>query len=222
MAKAVQQSLSRVDLAKHVLSGLGREKLELEKAVWKRLRGEPQDIDLPGLARDEDPADIFLHVVKYTNERSLADLLRGACAHLLEAALQSPHLEQDAVAIGELCYLSARIGASDAIEPLTVLVERKETSSFTVRTGEDLRLRALRSLVGLLASNRQRVDTQRHRRLFEECLRLPRYKKMALTGLVGLWPELKDEFVRDLSGDEARALKTSLAIAGYGSPSIVP
>jgi hypothetical protein len=141
---------------------------ELERALWNRVRGSPED-RLPSLGRDEHPADILLDVARRDEYAPLAKRFRASCARLLEQRSGAKVLE-DPPALGELCFLAARIGADEAVSALTSLLERCRTESVSVWEGETLRLRTLRALVGLLARNRERLEPSRHRALLESCL----------------------------------------------------
>ena len=99
-------------------------------------------------------------------------------------------------ALGELCYLAARIESVDAIDPLRILVE-DESATGLVAPGEDLRLRALRALVGLLGAAPDST-AYRCRHALIAALTAPRLAVSALIGLVGLWPGEADDFLRRL------------------------
>jgi len=120
-------------------------------------------------------------------------------------------------AIGELCFLAFRMGAAEAIEPLTVLAGREDTVPLIVRRGENLRMRALRFLVGLLKANPDRLDRARYQPLLERCLASPGCEHTALVALIGFgwWPKSKEEFVPMLPKDyvlNEKALKTDLQL----------
>ncbi|MBI4465289.1 MAG: hypothetical protein HY647_11345 [Acidobacteria bacterium] len=64
------------------------------------------------MARNEDPSDIFIDVVDFVESSVLSDKFRQACGHLLK---EEAGLLRDPFVGGYLCYLSARIGAEEAI-----------------------------------------------------------------------------------------------------------
>src|SRR5205807_2213031 len=131
----------------------------------------------------EDPTDIFIDVIDFGNSSELSNSLRSACGNLLKEKIEPLG---DPQAVGELCYLAARIGAEEAISPLTTLAQQ-EAAAHILFGGEELRFRALRSLAGLLALRPTKADDQ-HRKLFKKCLHEPAYQMIALTAILGLWP----------------------------------
>ena len=63
--------------------------------------------------------------------------------------------------------------------------------------GEDLRLRALRALVGLLGAD-SNIQVIEYRPVLTEALSEPRLALTALVGLIGLWPEDTETFLQNL------------------------
>src|SRR5687768_8660064 len=100
---------------------------------------------LPAPIRDEDPGDIFVDLAEGSEvwRREL-----GAAGAKLLASWVDEFRPSDAerlVAVGELCYVMARIGSTAALDPLRRLVSDRRATGL-VAPGEDLRLRALRAL----------------------------------------------------------------------------
>jgi hypothetical protein len=187
--------LSRVREAIRVLSPL--DEPSLDEVVWTRLRGADWFRGLPRRVADEGAGDIFIEVVRYDLQAALSDRLRRSSARLLESAAP-----EEAVAAAELCFVAARIGAFQAIPPLTALAEREETLRTMLPGSETLYERALECLGGLLAAlpgeYRQYLEEERHRGLFFRALQAPGCELCALTILVGLWPASAGEFRRSL------------------------
>jgi hypothetical protein len=153
---------------------------------------------LPPLSPDEDPADIFIDLAE--SDTGWREGLRAASTQLLSrwvAEFEQP--DPDHVrALGELCYLVARIGSTDAMPHLQALVTRKESTAL-LHPGEDLRLRALRALVGLMGTDGARIFE--YRPLLMQSLADPRLALTALVGLIGIWPAETDMFLQQLPGN---------------------
>jgi hypothetical protein len=170
---------------------------------------------LPALHHDEAPVDIFV---------DLADLYEDWRRELLRAVpeLLSKEIEfitrepAQTYLLAELCYLAARIGCLDARDMLRALVADERATGLISET-EDLRLRALRSLVGLLGayarnsapaiyekeSKIYRVPEEwvRYRATMFYALSDPKLAVMALTGLIGLWPRERAFFLRSTTAE---------------------
>lgn len=187
---------------------------ELADLIVKRLEGHFIR-DLPGPVRDEEPRAIFVEIAKAGSNPQLAENLRRAVADLLRA-MSSQELSRSQV-IGDVCYLCTALGASDAINPLATLVSRDDTALAHLKDCEDLRLRALRSLVGLLGWHQPSDPDPQLEHLFERLLHDPKYELLSLTALVGLWPERRIEFIDLASSGRSleHRLRTSLRWAGF-------
>jgi hypothetical protein len=162
--------------------------------IAARLTGAPAG--LPPLSRDEDPADILVDLAE--GDSRWRDSLRAAAAQLLSLWANDfdPGDSNRVAALGELCYLAARIGSTEALEPLRILASRTDATGL-VAPGEHLRLRALRALVGLLGFA-ENVRANDYRETLLEALGEPPLALTALTGLVGLWPSEREDFLRRL------------------------
>jgi hypothetical protein len=170
----------------------------LELLIDARLRGARAEFVqmLPPPGRDEDPADIFVDLAE--SDTAWREGLRAASTQLLLRWVGEfqPADANRVQALGELCYLAARIGNTAALPHLRTLVGRKDATGL-LHPGEDLRLRALRALVGLLgaAENVQVID---YRPVLTEALAEPRLALTALVGLIGLWPAETETFLQSL------------------------
>jgi hypothetical protein len=98
---------------------------------------------------DEDPADVFVDLAAQSDVWRTA---LAAAARLLEQWVSdfNPGDAERSAALGELCYLAARIGSIASMDPLAQLVSNRNAMDL-IAPGEDLRLRALRAFVGLLS-----------------------------------------------------------------------
>jgi len=172
----------------------------LEALIEARLSGArgPYVSPLPLPAHDEDPADIFVDLAE--SDSAWREGLRAASTQLLSrwvAEFQRP--DPDRVrALGELCYLVARIGNTNAMPQLEMLVTRKESTAL-LHPGEDLRLRALRALVGLMGSGHGQFP--QYRPVLTQSLADPKLALTALVGLIGVWPDEIDTFLQQLPGN---------------------
>jgi hypothetical protein len=213
-ASATPALSPRLAQARAFLSPLDPE--QVAGVIAARIR-ESEGLPLPRLSRDERPVDIFVDIVEYGGDEALSTHLREAGARLLARMVEDSagrNLLPNVASLSELCYLSARIGALDALESLRALSSREDAAVPTPASGEDLRLRALRCMVGLLGSHPDRSDRDRYREVLERCLDVPGYELIALTGLVGLWPGYKEVGRQGRNVDE-KLLNTSLAVAGF-------
>jgi len=206
----------RWQLAALALSGMASSG-EAVAVLRQRLYTPERPELLPALSRDEEPADIFVDLVEHNPQSSLASLLRQACQILLTEMAGRPHLTYSSQT-GELCYLAARIGSLESVPALRTLVEHHEAPLAMVQTGENLRVRALRCLVGLLGSAPASRDE--FQGFFERFLTEPGCELVALTGLLGLWPESRSEILSRLPAGfhlDETLLKASLTVAGFRS-----
>jgi hypothetical protein len=166
--------------------------LNLAQAIETRLLGLRDDV-FPPPSGGEDPADLFVDLAEKDSDWKAR--LQVEVANLLFS--WPGHGWDDSVrlrALGELCYLAARIGSVAAIDPIRMLVEDKRATGL-VAPGEDLRLRALRALVGLLG-DAPAAAAIRCRPALMAALTEPRLAVTALIGLLGLWPNEADDFHR--------------------------
>ena len=180
----------------------------LEQVIQARLTGGPTN--LPAAAPEEDPVDIFVDLAEL--DKSWKDQLRTAVAKLLSAQVKEykPEESSKTTFLGELCYLAARIGSTEALEPLKVLVGNIRATGL-VSPGEDLRLRALRSYVGLLgaSANPQGVVDAK---LLTNSLTEPRLAMVALVGLIGIWPDQAEEYLKQFPADAQHGELLELSI----------
>ena len=137
--------LARVREAIRVLSPL--DEPSLDQVVWARLRREEQPDGLPRSAAEQGSGEILIDVVRYDLRAELSEKLRNSSARLLDRAAP-----EESVALAELCFVAARIGAFQAIPSLTALAEREERLRTALPGNETLYERALECLGGLLAA----------------------------------------------------------------------
>ena len=204
-----------VEGAKDRLTSLSPQ--DMAPLVWDRLCGK-RDPRLPELAREEYPADIFLYVVDQRLIPGFGEALGEACGSLLKRNSEEATLA-NVPALGELCYLSARIRAWQAIDGLTKLA-RREDATAPVLPNEDLRQRALSCLLTLLVADPTRMRPE-HKTLFENRLKTPGCEMMALTALIGLWHENPEALTGQLSRGyrlDPSLLRDELAFAGLSPP----
>ncbi|MDO8619579.1 MAG: hypothetical protein Q7R49_06645 [Candidatus Daviesbacteria bacterium] len=171
---------------------------ELLKTVSNRLRGlRINAFPRLGLGRDEDPSDVFVDMYDLYKDNSehqpTLDRLRKVCTTLTSrwATRDFVQTEKDALAMGELFYLSARIKAKDTIPDIAKVAGDDHFSRVFIE-GEDLQSRALRSLGSLLSKEDQEANNQ-YKPLFEAALEAKR--PIGLTALVHFWPEERETFV---------------------------
>ena len=166
----------------------------LENVVRARLFREPVE-DLPRLGRDEDPADILVDLAEWVRERDYEwTPLSDACARLAETWADPNWVWTSPEPLGELHYLCARIGAVKARHGIARVIQRADLRGILLPGGEDLHLRALRSLAGLLA-HVARDEREEFLPLFTEALDVPQHLPIALTALVAFDPDGRDEYV---------------------------
>jgi hypothetical protein len=180
----------------------------LDELIRVRLNGDVTF--LPALTNDEDPADVFVDLAAQSDVWRTA--LAATAARVLEQWVSDfrPGNAERSAAVGELCYLAARIGSIASMEPLAQLVNNRNATDL-VAPGEDLRLRALRALIGLLG-NAPYADASRHRRLLEETLTEPRLALVSATGLIGVWPDERESVLRSLPDQVERGDLLDVAI----------
>ena len=187
---------------------------EIDALVEARLRGDIGGYagQLPPLGRDEDPADIFIDLA-HTSD-SWMEALQATTPGLMATWLEQfqPAGENLAQALGELCYLAARVWITNCLPQLAALARRPDATVLQ-RPGEDLQLRALRSLVGLLEEAGDRAFE--YRGLLEGALEEPRLALTALIGLIGVWPDEAVTFLRRLppNADSGDLLQIGLELA---------
>ena len=170
---------------------------DLMNLIKWRLTGVPTV--LPPLHRDEEPVDVFVDLAEL--DPRWRDDLQTAVAKLLATEVANVGLEDPSRShlLGELCYLAARIGSEEALDSLRSLVA-SERATGLIGPGEDLRLRALRAFVGLLGTA-GRMQTNDDRNVLTAALAEPRLAMVALAGLIGLWPDEAETFLRVVSAD---------------------
>jgi hypothetical protein len=177
---------------------------KLQDLLLSRLLGHPTD--LPALHHDEEPFDIFVDLAERDEDWRAS--LRSAVAKVLEMESRPDFGRQHFVSrgdagtqlMGNLCYLAARIGSTEAIPMVGALAANRRGTAF-VAPGEDLRPRALRSYVGLLSLVRNQPPVD-YEDILTAALDEPRLIVIALTGLIGmsfrLPPNQAQEYVDSL------------------------
>jgi hypothetical protein len=167
---------------------------DVASLVAAHLRGK--GTILPPASGDENPADIFVDLA--TLSGAWRSVLQSEAASVLRAWVADLGGNDPAfvAAVGELCYLVARIGSPAALEPLQRLVENPRATGL-VAPGEDLRLRSLRALVGLLGAGAA-GNPGDYRPLLEQTLTEPGLAVTAAVGLIALWPGERAAFLRRL------------------------
>src|SRR5205807_7193424 len=149
---------------------------------------------LPACRQAEEPTSIFIDVIRFETGYAIAEKLRfGTLQALRKVGAQDA---PDAGVLGDLCYLAAAIGAHESIDVLPAIIRRPDSEHLTLWTGETIRCHALRALIGLLADSRCR-SAEIKALLRELCLD-PRYRVLALTGLIGLWPDEAHQYRSEL------------------------
>jgi hypothetical protein len=190
---------------------------ELACVIIRRLGGEAVE-QLPPVARDEQPRSIFIEIAR--SKPKLRETLRTALVHLLRHAADREI--EDPLIVGEICSLSAVLDAEQAVKPLIVLVASSDLSNVRLSEDEDLRLRALRSLVGLLGAHRSLEDAGELERVLESLLGDKRYELLALAALVGLCPERRSELLGRAAVTDVSELDLILEWAGFVEPTAEP
>ncbi len=204
------QSDARVPRAAAVLKSLSSQ--EISRLITARLaRRFEEEGGLPPCQKDEEPTAIFVDVIKFAQDSSLANNLRFACVQALRRIGFDP--SPNAELLGDLCYLAAAIDARESVDVLPTFIENPAIGELRLGNGETIRLRALRSLIGLLAAAPCRSPGLKA--LLEELLEHQRYRMLALTGLIGLWPEERGRY--SLAGIDENLLRLNLELAGFRS-----
>jgi hypothetical protein len=169
----------------------------LELIVRVRLLGDSVRDELPRLGRDEDRTDVLIDLAEWLRDRNREWMqLLEVCARLADAwaGSEGSAVRDRPEPLGELHYLCARIGAVEARNGIARVVQREDLRGVLLPNGEDLQLRALRCLAGLLA----RVSGDEREEflpLFSEAIAVPQHLPLALTALVAFDPERRDEYV---------------------------
>jgi hypothetical protein len=191
---------------------------QIADAIWIRLTGDAEEFGLPALSPQEERIEIFVQVYEYGNNGQVSRRLHRACAFLLDLHKNEASAPENASrsrqwALGEVCYLSARIQSFDALAPL---LEMAQMSRREIRENNSLLVRVLGCSVGLLGSLKDIAPhyVKQATEVFEECLDIEDCRLLALTGLVGLWPERRDEYLGRVSVDE-QELNVNLTLAGF-------
>lgn len=188
---------------------------DLADVIVRRLEGQllPQ---LPGVGRDEEARSIFVELADFAGTPELHENLRGAVVQLIDIIANQSAFENPQIA-GDVCFLCASLDAPRAIGPLARMVSRDDLTSVFLPDGEDLRLRALRTLVALLALHKPSQGGEYLISVLEYTLGDPRYKILSLTALLGVWPEQREEFLKlaPLNPDDESRLNLSLQWAGF-------
>lgn len=183
----------------------------LEDILERRLRRLPT-WGLPPLARDEDPADIFIDSCEWLREKgSTVIQLQEACKIVANRWSSQTEFRWQPEPLGELLYLCGRIGVQGAIDAIAKVLNRNDLVGLTLPGGEDLQLRALRSLCGLLVHSKL-DERESYRSLLERALDNPQHLRMALSALVAFWPGAREGFLSRVKGsvDDADLTKKQL------------
>jgi hypothetical protein len=182
---------------------------ETSRLIVARLaRDAAHERGLPPCRQTEEPTSIFLDVIRFNNDESVAKKLRFGTQEALRNMALQPAPDPDV--LGDLCYLAAAIGAFESIDTLTLIIKREDSEQLRIATGERIRQRALRALIGLLAVEPKRSPNLKE--LLQKLSADPQHRILALTGLVGLWPE---EFHRHRSEVDEKELYRSLDLVGF-------
>jgi hypothetical protein len=187
---------------------------EISQIMIARLeRQRTLENGLPPCQRDEEPVDIFVDVMMGAPNETFAEKIRFACQDALRVAF-SESLGADVM--GNLCYLAAAIGAVEALDYIRLIASDEKFDQSLLADGESVRSRALRALVGLLAQRPSHDATIKT--LFLNLLPSPEYRLLALTGLVGLWPQEREAFLAMVPGAQIddRDLNINLDLIGFG------
>ncbi|HTU43588.1 MAG TPA: hypothetical protein VMF91_00900 [Bryobacteraceae bacterium] len=186
------------------------------EAVWIRLMGDAEAFGLPALHPQEERVAIFVQVYEYGDNGQVNRNLRQACVSLLDQHKETVYGEDlsQRWALGEVCYLSARIQSLNALKPLLEIAFLSR--HFNTGERESFLRRVLGSLIGILGSVRGGGpgNVEQATRIFEECLELENCRLLALTGLIGLWPERRSEYLGRVPINE-EDLDVNLTLAGF-------
>jgi hypothetical protein len=185
--------------------------IQLEAIVARRLSRQWVD-ELPALTRDEDPADILIDSYAVQQEGNAPLLkLENACVSLAErwARISALDVRRMPEPVGELHYLCARIGAVHATPSIAHVAEREDLSGVLLPGGEDLQLRSLRCLAGLL-SLAPRYTRQEFQRVFQKAIDVPQHTLIALTALAAFDPENREKYEQLARSRAPLALENAL------------
>lgn len=187
--------------------------IQTAQAIRSRLTGGPERFGLPALQPQEDRVDIFVQVFEYGNNGEVRRHLPAACVLLLDDRTLGPW------ELGEISYLSARIQASNAIGPLLRIArDLRWAPNLAENNLLPVLVRVLGSLVGLLGAVKDIAPETgtAAKEVLESCLNLKDCAFVAVTGLVGLWPERREQLLATvaLPVDEHR-LDVNLTVAGF-------
>jgi hypothetical protein len=172
----------------------------VEKLTEDRLQRYPVP-SLPALSRDEDPADILIASFHWLRDHGTEwKALQTACSRLSErwSGYEAQILRKAPEPLGELHYLCARIGARGSVPGIAHVVGREDLRRVPLPGGEDLQLRALRSLTGLLVSGSE-AEQKAHRPVLIRALDVPEHRLTGLTALVAFWPLERHAFLGSLA-----------------------
>jgi hypothetical protein len=192
----------------------------MDSVIWSRLQ-RIQIPAMPKFEKNEGSADLFIHVVRTlrgTDRSFIVERVQSSCGRLLQKEAKAESF-RDPTALGELMYLAARIEAGSAITPVAQIVSH-EQSTILLPNRETLRTRAVRVLLGLLASHRADADAF-HQDLFRKALDDLACVAIAVTGLVGLFGESKQHLLSELQSKGIRVsegeVDISLRITGLAA-----
>jgi hypothetical protein len=167
---------------------------DLGEIVHARLLREPV-AELPRLGRDEDPADVLIDITEWLRERERAwTQITEVCVLLANVWADVYQVRIRPEPVGELHYLCARIGAVEARQGIARVIRREDLRGILLPAGEDLQLRALRCLAGLLARV-SRDERKEFLPLFIEAIEVPQHLPIALTALVAFDPDGRDVYL---------------------------
>jgi hypothetical protein len=155
---------------------------------------------MPKFENHEEPADLFIHIVRTvqsTEDSFIADRIQASCGRLLDRECQSETF-RDPFALGELMYMAARIDAASAITPVSKIFAHAQAHTLLANR-EAIRTRALRVLLGLLASHRDKADAF-HQDVLRKALEDSACVSLAVTGLIGLFGEDRERLISELQG----------------------
>lgn len=173
----------------------------LRMLVNNRLIRSPADQLRPLDNRiSEDPSDIFIDIVDGLSDKPLYQpfvaRMHEVCVEFsFETSQQTDEtIAENAEAVGELLFLSARIGVKKAIPYIAVIAGRNSLNQRRLSTGEDIQNRALRSLSGLLSD--EEIETKlKYKKLYEEALTNQDHITTGLSTLLTFFPEDRDRYV---------------------------
>ena len=199
--QATAKILQRMDvsLLKHVIG---------ERLAGRNMPGLPGWIDRSGAG---SPANIFIDAETISKNPRFTRNLRKAISEITQDFAASRVI--DKATATEICRLAAN-GTLETITPLASLLKHPDASEMLPPDNDTLRFTALRSLVGLLEEyhDSEALDRESLRSLLEDCLRHPDCEGLALTALVGLWPQEQQKFLSVLPLERQGPCKSRLDI----------